>query len=298
LATPPSPIATRSPAATGPVKVPETGALFGAWVKPDSYSQPGRYDAIARFEEQLGRPLDIVNTYRRLHEPVGTESDLAFVKDGKTLMVSWAGSSTEDILTGAIDDEIRAHARQIKNLRQPVLLRLRWEMDRPNLAPSVGSPQSYQDSWRYVRRIFAEEKARNVSWVFCPTAEGFAAGRAGDFYPGDDQVDWTCVDVYAGTRLAPMSELLAPFLHWAGQRPKPMMIGEYGISRAWSADERAQWLTEAAVVFKANPQIKAVLYFESDPEERAEQGTFSLSDDPPALEAFAQTARDSWFNTR
>ncbi len=291
-------VATATPAVTGPVKAPAHGAWFGAWVKPDSYSQPGRYDAIARFEEQLGRPLDIVNTYRRLHEDIATESDLAFLRDGKTLMISWAGSSSVDILSGAIDDEIRRHARQVKSLRQPVLLRLRWEMDRPNLAASVGSPESYQESWRYVRRIFAEEKARNVSWVFCPTAEGFASGHAAAFYPGDDQVDWTCVDVYAGSDLVPMKELLEPYLRWGAQRPRPMMVGEYGVSRAWPSSQRAAWLAAAAEVFRANPQIKAVLYFESDPEDRTEHGVFSVSDDPEVLEAFRDTARDPWFHAR
>ena len=52
----------------------------------------------------------------------------------------------------------------------------------------------------------------NVSWVWCPTVGGFASGEAPAYYPGDDEVDWTCVDVYAGSVLRPMSELLDPFL--------------------------------------------------------------------------------------
>jgi hypothetical protein len=296
-AAPIPPIATES-ATSGPVPVPAQGALLGAWVKPDSYSQPGRLDAVARFEQVLGRRLDIVHSYRRLHEPIGTESDLHFLGTGATLMISWAGASSEDILNGLVDREIREHAQQVRALAVPILLRLRWEMDRPNLAASVGSPERYHQAWQYVRRVFAQEHATNVSWVFCPTAEGFAAQRAAAYYPGDDTVDWTCVDVYAGSELRPMAQLLEPFLRWAATRPKPIMIGEYGVARAWPSDKRAAWLTEAATVFRANPQIKAVLYFESNPQERTEHGEFALSTDEPALASFIETARHPHFRTR
>jgi hypothetical protein len=148
-----------------------------------------------------------------------------------------------------------------------------------------------------VRSVFASEGVTNVSWVFCPTAEGFAEGRAAAYYPGDDTVDWTCVDVYAGSRLRPLSELLAPFLAWAAQRPKPIMIGEYGVARAWSSLQRRDWITGAAGTFRANPQIKAVLYFESNPEERTPAGEFALSDDRAALDAFRQTALDPYFRS-
>jgi len=285
---------SKGPWRAGPVAVPENGALLGAWVKPESYSQAGRIAAVAGFEASLGRELDIVHSYRRLHEEIGTESDLAFTSRA-TLMISWAGTTSEEILSGLADERIRLHAKQIRGLDKPVLLRMRWEMDRPNLAASVGSPALYRDSWRRVRKLFAEEGAANVSWVFCPTAEGFEEGRAAAYYPGDDTVDWTCVDVYAGSRLRPISELLRPFLTWAAQRPKPIMIGEYGVARMWTGLERRDWISAAAGTFRANPQIKAVLYFESNPEDRTAAGEFAVSDDPAALDAFRQTALDPYF---
>ncbi len=291
----PRPIATRG-AAAGPVAVPASGALLGAWVRPESYSQPGRRDAVARFEQALGRRLDIVHSYRRLHEPIGTDSDRHFLSTGATLMFSWAGTASQDLLDGLVDKQIREHARQVRALAHPVLLRLRWEMDRPNLAASVGSPESFHQAWRHVRAIFAREGATNVSWVFCPTAQGFAGNRAAAYYPGDDTVDWICADVYAGSELRPAAELLEPFLRWAAARPKPIMIGEYGVARAWPSAQRAAWLTGATAVFRANPQIKAVLYFESNPDGRTAHGEFALSGDPAALAAFVTTAQDPYFH--
>jgi hypothetical protein len=55
---------------------------------------------------------------------------------------------------------------------------------------------------------------------------------------------------------------------------------------------------DAALVFKANPQIRAALYFESDPENGngTTNNEFRMSDDPPVLAAFTELAREPYFN--
>lgn len=294
-AAPPA-IATRTgPFDAGPVRAPRAGALVGAWVRPPALTQPGRLAAVAALERALGRPLDIVNTYRRFDEDFGTESDRAFQRQGTTMMLSWASGDTRSIAAGKHDTLIRAQARRVKASGKPVLLRFRWEMDRPNLRPQMWSGPDYVAAWRHVRALFSAERARNVSWVWCPTAEGFQRGDAPAFYPGDDAVDWTCVDVYAGRQFRTLGDLLDPFLRWAAQHPKPIIIGEFGVARAWGSANRAAWLTDAARLIKANPQIKAVSYFESNPDGNGADQQFRLTGDPPALRALRTLTRDTYF---
>jgi beta-mannanase len=173
-------------------------------------------------------------------------------------------------------------------------------MDRPGMLASMWSPEDYIAAWTYVRDIFRAEKATNASWVWCPTAEGFTGGYAQPFYPGDDQVDWICVDVYAGRKLVPMGDLLKPYLQFTAKHPtKPAMIGEFGVSRPWGSAARASWIRDAGQVFKANPQIRAVLYFNSDPDNaNGPNQHFQITDDAPALAAFTELARDPYFNPR
>jgi len=292
-------IATRTgPFQAGPVVPPPSGALLGAWVKPAVLTQPARIDAVTTFEAQLGRALDFVNTYRRLDEPFPTMSDKAFADSGATLMLSWAIDDTRVVTSGSQDTVLRAWARRLRSFGYPVLLRFRWEMDRPNLQAAMWSAADYIDAWKHVHALFNAEHVTNVSWVWCPTVEGFAGGYAPPFYPGDDEVDWTCVDAYAGHLLRPFGEVLRPFLNWAAAHPKPIVIGEFGVAAAWGTAARAAWLTDAAAVVQRNPQIKAVSYFDSDPDGNAPEQRFELGGDPPVLSAFAALARSPYFNTR
>jgi glycosyl hydrolase family 26 len=302
---PAPPDLTRKPAAiavnpgpyvSGPFRAPDKGALVGAWIKPDELTHVGRLAAVDSLQADLGRRLSIVNTYRRFEQKVGTPSDKEFLAQGATLMVSWATGDNRSILDGEHDKLIHKQARAIRKLHEPVLLRMRWEMDRPNLRPTMWSGKDYIAAWKYVRDIFRQERAENVSWVWCPTAEGFIRGDAPDFYPGDDQVDWTCVDVYAGEKFQPIGELMDPFLRWAAQHPKPIVIGEFGVAKAWGSAGRAAWLRDATRTFKANPQIKAIAYFESDPDGNGPTKQFQLVGDKAAFKAFHRMVRDPYFN--
>ncbi|NUT35542.1 MAG: endoglucanase [Hamadaea sp.] len=279
----------------GAVAPPASGAWLGAWVRPAQLTQAGRVAAVRQYEATLGRPLKIVNTYRRLDEPFDTYSDRQLGKKGAVLMLSWATGDTRSITLGHSDRLIRTRAAELRRYGHPVLLRVRWEMDRPNLAATMWSPEDYIAAWKHIRALFAEEGVRNVSWVWCPTAEGFAAGRAQAFYPGDDTVDWTCVDAYAGSRFAPLRDLLTPFLRWAADHPKPIVVGEFGVARSWGPRTRSAWLREAADFVASWPQIKAIAYFESDPDGNRESGQFRLTDDAGALAAYVEVARSPHF---
>jgi hypothetical protein len=286
------------PFEAGPFQPPAEGAYLGAWIKPDELTHPGRVEAVSGLESDLGRRLDLVNTYRRFDQLAGSDSDQELLAQGAKLMISWATGDNRSITAGDHDRLIRKQARAIRKLREPVLLRMRWEMDRPNLRATMWSGPDFIAAWRYVREIFRAEQVTNVSWVWCPTAEGFIRGEAQDFYPGDDQVDWTCVDVYAGNLYQPIGQLMGPFLTFAAQRPKPIIIGEFGVAKAWGSAARAAWLRDARRCFKANPQIKAVAYFESDPDGNKPTQQFQLTGDPAAFHAFTSLTEDPYFNPR
>jgi hypothetical protein len=300
-----SPASTPTPAPTATTTVnpaaaptpPTQGAYFGAWVGPADFTQANEIAAVDSLQQQIGRKLAIVHTYVKWQARFPTRSALTFMSQGSTLLISWAGIATKQIASGAEDSWIRTRARQIKALGKPVFLEWRWEMDRPNLRSQIGSGADYVAAWDHIRAIFAAVGVRNAAWVWCPTAAGFAVGRAAAYYPGDSEVDWICADAYPryGSR-ASFATTIDPFLSWASHHDKPVMIGEFGVPASFGAQQRAQWLRAAQQVVQADHQIKALVYFDADQPGLGPEEAYSLGGDAPALSAFRSMARQPYFN--
>ncbi len=249
---------------------------------------------------QACRPLAFAHVYFPWETPFPTSSATQFAERGEDLLVSWTGTDTRTMASGAVDGTIKAEAEEIASLRAPVFLEFRWEMDRPNLARVVHSPQDYIAAWDRVRQVFASVGVSNVTWIWCPTAAGFADGRALAYYPGANEVDWVCTDAYPSPVFGPqpyqpLGRLIRPFLNWAQQQQKPVMIGEFGVPRSYPPDERARWLEQAQTTLTAGRQIKAVAYFDYDPAGARINNAYALGTDPVVVAAFRALATDPYF---
>ena len=178
-----------------------------------------------------------------------------------------------------------------------MLLRWRWEMDRPNLAASVRSPGDYVAAWKHIRGIFTDVGATNAAWVWCPHVLGFvdSSRNAAAYYPGDDQVDWLCTDVYPGTDFDEFTAQMDAFMEFARERPRPVLLGEFGVTTQGQPGQRGAWLREAREYIKTHPQIKAAVYFaQKQTKKPVYDSTFDS--DPEGLEAFREMTDDPYFS--
>jgi hypothetical protein len=311
---------------------PAKGAYFGAWVDPvrdhpdgsgpsasaspsasgsasPSASRTGapsdqaRVEAVTGFERDMGRRLDIAATYRSWKQRFPQDSDTELLSGGRYLLLTWSGTDTREIVAGRHDALIRERARDLRALGKPVFLRWQSGMDSESVRDSkIHSAGDFVAAWRHLRDLFREERADNVAWVWSPTAGGFRSGDAESFYPGDDQVDWIAAEVYPGGTYdyRDFSEAARFFMDWAGKRPKPIMIPEFGVPRSYG-ERRAEWLRKTAVYLQ-NPQVKAVVYFDSNEGGTDEYGEpryeYSLAGDRTALSALREMATTPYFNPR
>ncbi|GHJ46406.1 hypothetical protein Cs7R123_37480 [Catellatospora sp. TT07R-123] len=275
-------------------QVPADGAWFGAYV--DAPQRTGdRLDAIGAFEQAIGRELAIAHSFHPWREDFPSTYDYELAHRGKLLLLSWAGTDTRSLLTGVYDDEIRRRAEAVLAFRAPILLRYRWEMDRPNLQTVVHSPEDFVAAWKHVRKIFTDVGATNAGFVWCPHADGFVDGRAQPYYPGDDQVDWICADVYPDEQMASFTQMMAPVMEFARQHPRPLIIGEFGVEKEGEG-QRAAWFDEMRQVLDTQPQIKAVVYFSGKTDKKPFYDT-TLDGEPSAAEAFRQLASSAYVLT-
>jgi len=290
-----TPSATATSTADHGPRPPATGAWVGAWVKPSVPTQTGRVSAVTGFEHQIGRPLAVAHTFHKWNDDFPSPADIQLAQ-GRVLMISWAGEDTRVIQSGRYDALIRARAEAIKAWGVPVLLRFRWEMNRPNLGALVWSPADYIAAWKHVRAIFSSVGASNAAWVWCPIATDFDATNGAAFYPGDDQVDWLCTDVYPGPDYASFSTVAAQFLSFAAGHPtKPIIIGEFGAENT-QPTKRSQWISDAAAFVATQPQIKAWVYFEAQSVENGVSRDFTLSGTKGPMQAFTSMAAEPYFN--
>jgi hypothetical protein len=301
-------VTTRPPARSGPAPVPApapgsiraaplapaSGVWFGYYAQTAVYSQQAAQAAMTNLETATGRTAGIDHWYEPWGDKFPTWRQPWDFAGGRIPMISWGKRKADAILSGADDAYIAARADGIKALGKPLFLRWFWEMDfSDNLAYSQ-SPQAYVAAWRHIHAIFTARGVTNVAWVWCPNASSFKTGSAQRYYPGDDVVDWICADGYNFAPDSPYREfepIFAGFYAWASQRPKPLMIGEYGDQKA-GPGQRAAWLDAAhTALVKKFPRILAVVYFHSDSEH-----DWTLSDEPDALAAFRRMALDPYFN--
>ncbi|WP_307803703.1 glycoside hydrolase family 26 protein [Micromonospora echinofusca] len=276
--------------------IPDKGAWLGAWVRPDGPENPAsRVAALTAFGEQTGGKVAVGHMFHDWAKNFPSPTERAYLEAGMLPLVSWSGTDTRSITSGVYDQLIRRRAEEIKQLNVPILLRWRWEMDRPNLAASVRSPEDYVAAWKHIRAIFVEVGTTNAGFVWCPHVLGFVEpGRnAAAYYPGDDQVDWLCTDVYPGPDFDGFAPQMDAFMAFASKHPRPVLIGEFGVTTAGKPGQRGGWLREAHEYVKRHPQIKAVVYFAQKNEKPKYDSTFD--DDPEGLAAYREFATDPYF---
>lgn len=277
-------------------ELPERGVWLGAWVKPERQNPAGRVAALEAFADQTGGTISVAHMFHDWADDFPGPTEQAFHAAGRLQLISWSGADTRSIRDGEYDQLIRQRAEKIKEFGVPLLLRWRWEMDRPNLAQSIHSPEDYIAAWKRIRGIFTEVGATNAAFVWCPHVRGFVdpSRDAAAYYPGDDQVDWLCTDVYPGQEFDGFATQLDTFMTFAARHPRPVIIGEFGVTTAGAPGQRGGWLREVGGYVKRHPRIKALIYFAAKQTRKpVYDSTFDA--DPEGLAAFRELTADPWF---
>jgi hypothetical protein len=274
---------------------PASGTHFGAHVQAADRTEAVVSAAVGKMETAVERPLAIDMWYEPWPNVFPTWREQWDFTAGRIPMISWGKWYTDQIAAGQHDAYIRARADGIKALGQPVMIRWFWEMDGSRNTDYAISPASYVAAWRRIVDIFDQRGAANVAWVWCPNASGFNDGTAQNWYPGDAYVDWLCADGYnfypERDDNRSFETTFASFYAWARQRPKPIVIGEYGALEA-GPGERAAWIDAARATVKTKmTRILGLSWFHS-----VHEHDWTLLNEPSAIDAFRRMGQDLYFN--
>ena len=278
----------------GPVPFRPGRALLGAYLDLRGRST---VEALALRRRQLGRDQRIVHVFYDFKDtlPIRIEG----LPAQATPMVSWRGGPLAEITSGASDALIARAARRLKRQDRPVLLRWGWEMNGDWYAWSAArnseDNQAYVRAWQRLYRIFAEEQATNVSWVWSPNWNSAPVEPWNTYaalYPGDAYVDWVGVSGYNLHRETP-DTLFGPIYRAYAAR-KPIMISEVGAMDR-GGRTKADWISLFAAWVGGHPGVGGVAWFDTDTHPGyAEE--WRVDTDAEALAAYRAMARSARFS--
>jgi Glycosyl hydrolase family 26 len=206
---------------------------------------------------------------------------------------AWDPTQLDSILAGRWDAYFRKFAQKAKATKEVVYYRFGYEMN----GDWVGwgeRPDAFRLAWRRAWRIFREENATNVRWVFSPNVLWDGRTFAADilpYYPGDTFVDvvgldgynfgdrhsrhhrWRSFEEVFGASLAGMKT------HFKG---KPLWIAEIGCAEG---EGKTAWINDFLARFNADPDLRVFIWFNED-KQYAGEPNWRLDSEPNSLATF------------
>jgi len=168
----------------------------------------------------------------------------------------WIVDDCGRIARGEMDAKIDRLGDWIEGTRRPVFLRIGYEFDGPH---NHYPPEDYVNAFRRIVDHFRRRGIHNVAYVWHSYASRISR-PLGDWYPGDDYVDWIGISYFNQSQ-----SQMQPALGFARAHGKPVMIAE---SSPWKVQTRWPnawnlWFVPYFKFIQAN-DIKAVCYISSD----------------------------------
>jgi beta-mannanase len=296
-----------------------TGMLLGIY-KPEVPYSFYRLDSL---ERSLDKKFDILSFYLTWGERDEDTFPFDIMKEidrhGSLAMITWEPWLTEfeknkkegiastktdlgAIARGEYDNYIREWARESVVFGKPFFLRFAHEMNNPQYpwSDAAGNqPKDFIDAWQHVHKIFRDEGAKNVIFVWSPKGT-----MPDEFYPGGEYVDWIGTGVfnygsYAEGVWHSFEFIYEPIYRSALRYDKPIMIAELGCSPFGGS--QVQWYSDAfKMISRTYRETKAIVLF-NNPADQTLAGSvidWSIDNNSEILKLLREQIQYGTFNSK
>lgn len=212
-----------------------------------------------------------------------------------------------NISAGLHDAYIRQYARDARAFRSPVILRFAHEANGGHFpwgrTRFDNTAASFVEAWRHVHRIFREEAAHNVRFLWS-VAKQSCPGRCNPYttwYPGDAYVDYMGFSSFNwGAQQNEWNSMLQGFTRvtelLSEIADKPIIAAESACNP--EGGDKTAWIKEGyPAVYAALPAIVAIVYLNVDLRSLGHPD-WRLTSPPGALDAYAEVAAMPEFGGR
>ncbi|MEA3493285.1 MAG: sugar-binding protein [Candidatus Margulisiibacteriota bacterium] len=273
---------------------------------------PRNINYIKKYEKKTGNKPAMIMWYQDWAQNFPWDAATSVINYGAVPHIVWepwywsdhSKIKLQDIVDGKWDRYIETWAKEIKNFRHPVFLRIAHEFNIEGypwgIVNNDKDPDLYIKAYRHIVDIFNKEKVKNVKWVWCFMNYSHPDESWNDWekaYPGDEYVDWVGIDGYNWGTTQSWSDWQA-FNYmfreqmrrskklWPG---KPIMVAEF--ASATKGGDKAAWIKEIPGYLKSSMRdIDLIIWFDLKKE-----ADWRIASDKKSLAAYKEIMKDPIF---
>lgn len=206
----------------------------------------------------------------------------------------------DSILAGKWDAYFHNFAKEARATHQPLYYRFGYEMNGDWMVWGE-QPAKFTKAWQRAWKIFHEEKATNVRWVFSANVvwdRKTVKKNIVPYYPGDKYVDIVGLDGYnfgdaysRSHKWKSYSDVFQPSIDGLKKYfpTKPLWITEIGCANGPS---KAEWIQDFLSHFNVDPDIKVFVWFNED-KQYAGEPNWRFDSDKDSADKFRNWAIDN-----
>lgn len=252
---------------------------------------PGGWSKIAEFVGATGVQPGIVVYYSPWKDPFAASfAQTAWDHDAYLLVqLQPGGVKLASIAAGDSDAYLRSYAGDVAAFGHPVILSFGHEMNGTWYSWGYGraSPATFVAAWRHVVRVFRDEGAANVTWLWTVNSIKGASSALRQWWPGAAWVNWVGIDGYyfraTDTFGSVFGTTIADIRAFSSA---PLLIAETAVGITTDRESQIDGLFSGARA----ERLAGVVWFDAAQHAGIYHQDWRLEDDGDALAAFSTAA--------
>ncbi|HEY0716006.1 MAG TPA: glycosyl hydrolase [Streptosporangiaceae bacterium] len=161
---------------------------------------PPSYAPVQSFTKVAGREPNLIGYYSGWAEPFNMTFASMLRRHGiiPYVQIDPTDASVAAIAHGSYDQYLRSYADSVRNFNDAVVIGFGHEMNANwySWGYQHVPPATFIAAWQHLVRVFREQGADNVTWLWTLQADGPRTGRVANWWPGSRYVTWVGVDGY------------------------------------------------------------------------------------------------------
>jgi hypothetical protein len=192
------------------------------------------YQPVQSFAKAVGERPNLAGYYSRWAQPFASSFAKAALAHGAwpLVQIEPTHASIAEIVKGRYDGYLRSYADSVRNFGKAVVIGFGREMNAPTFPWGYRRvpASTFVAAWRHIVRLFADQGADNVTWLWTIAAGNSRTGPILSWWPGAGYVTWIGVDGYYHRRSDTFARVYGRTIEEVRAfSRKPVLLSETGV---------------------------------------------------------------------